>query len=278
MTRSSRLLLPFALVVLAASLAAGVPRAAAIDPFPTGPSTLSSDHFQVHLSGDTSPCPTATITQEHAGDLLGMAERAYALYSSWGYTTPVPDSGDGLTDISVDDFVTGCLTFGSIDISVPVPLEPLGRDHHSRRPRRRGRDPSQRRDGAQLPHRRARGLSPLRGCRCFRPTPTSGCTKGSPNGQRFAPRARSAASSRIPAERWIASVPRAATASSIATATPGGCSSSISPSVSATAPSSRSSTHPPPPRPSRERKPSPPSSSHSARRSGSSSRTTRPPA
>jgi hypothetical protein len=122
MTRSSRLLLPFALAVLAASLAAGVPRAAATDPFPTGPSTLSSDHFQVHLSGDTSPCPTATITQEHAGDLLGMAERAYALYSSWGYTTPVPDSGDGLTDISVDDFGTGCLTYGSIGIGVPVPL------------------------------------------------------------------------------------------------------------------------------------------------------------
>jgi hypothetical protein len=122
MMRSSRLLLPFALVVLAASLAAGVPRAAATDPFPTGPSTLSSDHFQVHLSGDTSPCPTATITQEHAGDLLGMAERAYALYSNWGYTTPVPDSGDGLTDISVDGFGTGCLTYGSIGIGVPVPL------------------------------------------------------------------------------------------------------------------------------------------------------------
>lgn len=122
MMRSSRLLLPFALVVVAASLAAGVPRAAATDPFPTGPSTLSSDHFQVHLSGDTSPCPTATITQEHAGDLLGMAERAYALYSNWGYTTPVPDSGDGLTDISVDGFGTGCLTYGSIGIGVPVPL------------------------------------------------------------------------------------------------------------------------------------------------------------
>src|SRR5580765_4028031 len=121
MTRSSRLLLPFALVILAASLAAGVPRAAAIDPFPTGPSTLSSDHFQVHLSGDT-PCHPATIIHEHAGVVLGMAERAYALYSSWGYTTPVPDSGDGLTDISVDDLVTGCLTYGSIGIGVPMPL------------------------------------------------------------------------------------------------------------------------------------------------------------
>ena len=92
-----------------------------------------------------------------------MAERAYALYSSWGYTTPVPDSGDGLTDISVDDLVTGCLTSGSIGIGVPVPLGRWDARHHSGRPRRRRPDPSQCREGAQLPHRRARGLSPLRG-------------------------------------------------------------------------------------------------------------------
>jgi hypothetical protein len=121
MTPSSRFLLPFAMVALAASLAVGVPRAAAIDPFPTGPMTLSSDHFMVHLSGDFSPCPTATVTQEQGGDILGMAERAYALYSGWGYTTPVPDSGDGLIDISIDDFTTGCTTSGSIPGSVPVP-------------------------------------------------------------------------------------------------------------------------------------------------------------
>ena len=122
MTRSSRLLLPFALVVLAASLAAGVPRASATDPFPVGVTTLSSDHFRIHVSGDVSPCLAATITQEHAGDLLGQAERAYALYSSWGYTTPVPNSVNGLIDISVDDFALGCITYGSIGMSVPVPL------------------------------------------------------------------------------------------------------------------------------------------------------------
>jgi hypothetical protein len=121
MTPSSRFLLPFAMVALAASLAVGVPHAAAIDPFPTGPMTLSSDHFMVHLSGDFSPCPTATVTQEQGGDMLGMAERAYALYSGWGYATPVPDSGDGLIDISVDDFTSGCTTSGSIPGSVPVP-------------------------------------------------------------------------------------------------------------------------------------------------------------
>jgi hypothetical protein len=110
MTRSSRFLLPFALLALAASLAAGVPRAAAIDPFPTtGVVTLSSDHFTVHYSRDEAPCPTAYITQEHAGEILGMAERAYALYSSWGYTAPA-----AAVNISVDDFPVDCVQFGSL--------------------------------------------------------------------------------------------------------------------------------------------------------------------
>jgi hypothetical protein len=110
MTRSSRFLLPFALVALAASLAAGVPRAAAIDPFPTtGIVTLSSDHFTVHYSRDEAPCPSAYITQEQAGEILGMAERAYALYIGWGYTAPAAP-----VDISVDDFAVDCVPFGSL--------------------------------------------------------------------------------------------------------------------------------------------------------------------
>jgi hypothetical protein len=125
MTRSSRFLLPFALVALAASLATGVPRAAAIDPSGPGPTELSSEHFKVHFSADASGCVNAVITQEKAGDLLGIAERAYALYSSWGYTTPVPDSSlpaDTLVDISVDDFATECVTYGSVEVTVPRPL------------------------------------------------------------------------------------------------------------------------------------------------------------
>src|SRR5713226_3155489 len=124
MMRSSRFLLPFALLALAASLAVGMPRAAA-DPFPTtGVATLSSDHFQIHYSRDVAPCPTAAISQETAGAILGMAERAYALYSSWGYTAPLPDSGDGdaLVDISVDDFSTVCSAYGSIPGGTPAPL------------------------------------------------------------------------------------------------------------------------------------------------------------
>jgi hypothetical protein len=124
MTRPSRFLLPFALVALAASLAAGVPRAAALDPFPnTGIATLDSDHFRVHYSRDVAPCPSAAISQAKAGDLLGMAERAYALYTSWGYTTPIPDNdGDALIDISVDDLAVSCIAHGSIPSGTPAPL------------------------------------------------------------------------------------------------------------------------------------------------------------
>src|SRR5439155_17452768 len=98
------------LVLLAGGLTMFVPRASAIDPFPTtGVVTLSSDHFTVHYSRDEGPCPSAYITQEHAGEILGMAERAYALYSGWGYTAPAAP-----VDISVDDFVIDCVPFGSL--------------------------------------------------------------------------------------------------------------------------------------------------------------------
>ena len=118
MTRSSRFLLPFALVTLAASLAVGVPRAAATDPFPTtGVVTLSSDHFTIHYFRDLG-CPSAAITQEHAGEVLGMAERAFAFYSAMGYTAPA-----SMTDISADDFTIGCFAFGSVPGATPAPLD-----------------------------------------------------------------------------------------------------------------------------------------------------------
>jgi hypothetical protein len=118
MTRSSRFLLPFALLALAASLAVGVPRAAATDPFPTtGVVTLSSAHFVIHYSRDGS-CPSAAISQEHAGEVLGMAERAYDFYSGLGYTVPASS-----TDLSVDDFTIGCFAFGIPPGSTPAPLD-----------------------------------------------------------------------------------------------------------------------------------------------------------
>jgi len=136
MTRSSRFLLPFALIALAASLAVGVPRGAATDPFPNvGITTLSSEHFMIHYNREdhSTVCPAMFITQEQAGDVLGMAERAYALYASWGYGTPILDSsdGDGYLDISADQFSlppNGCIAHGAIDLSIPREVDgTLGR-------------------------------------------------------------------------------------------------------------------------------------------------------
>jgi hypothetical protein len=134
--RRPRLGLTLAAVV-AAFLAVFVPSAAAVDPFPTtGVATLSSDHFMVHYSrNDTDTTCTNFITQEKAGDLLGLLERVYALYGSWGYPAPIPDSGspDSLIDVSVDDFANGCVPYGTTSPllssrwdALIVPVAPLG--------------------------------------------------------------------------------------------------------------------------------------------------------
>jgi hypothetical protein len=110
--RRPRLGLTLAAVV-AACFAVFVPSAGAVDPFPSsGIATLSSDHFMLHYSRDDADTTcTNFITQEAAGDVLGMLERAYALYGSWGYTAPIPDSGSGdaLIDVSIDDFPNACI-------------------------------------------------------------------------------------------------------------------------------------------------------------------------
>src|SRR3989442_747534 len=131
MSRSRRLWPAVVLAFLGLALAVAAPGGAANDPFPDqGIATLSSQHFVVHYSrNDTdvgNPCPAPLhwyISQEKAGDVLGMAERAYKLYSDppanggWGYTAPPTP-----IDISVDDFVDQeglpCgISFGAIDAS-----------------------------------------------------------------------------------------------------------------------------------------------------------------
>jgi len=92
-----------ACAAFAAALAVAVPRASAVEPFPVGARTLQTDHFLIHYEGD--PANSAYIQQQKAGDIGGWAERAYALYRSWGYPAPV-DDGDGLIDITVMTFST----------------------------------------------------------------------------------------------------------------------------------------------------------------------------
>jgi hypothetical protein len=126
--RRPRTLAAAALVLIAVCFAVGVPRASAVDPFPTnGVATLTSDHFMVHYSriDDSTDCPTVSITQATAGDILGWAERAYSYYTSWGYAAPVLDNpdGDSYVDLVVDEFdkpAPTCITYGNIDPSIPV--------------------------------------------------------------------------------------------------------------------------------------------------------------
>jgi hypothetical protein len=87
--------------LVAFALAAAVPRASAVEPFPTLPKTMLTDHFAIHYTSD--PLDPAYVTQTQVTDLAGWAERAYALYVSWGYPAP-PTGLSGHTDINVASF------------------------------------------------------------------------------------------------------------------------------------------------------------------------------
>ena len=88
-----------ALTVLA--LTVTVPRASAIEPFPTGAKTMLTAHFAIHYV--TDPTSADYISQQHVTDIAGWAERAYALYTSWGYPAPPPSnlSSPGRDDILI---------------------------------------------------------------------------------------------------------------------------------------------------------------------------------
>jgi hypothetical protein len=107
------------LASLCIALSAGVPSAVASDPFPVyAVASLSSTHFTVYWDRNNVDqfCPKAYITQEQAGDVLGMLERAYSLYSSWGYAPPASPM-----NVSIDDFQEAppCVSNGTIDVTVP---------------------------------------------------------------------------------------------------------------------------------------------------------------
>jgi hypothetical protein len=122
--RRPRTLAALALALL--TLALGVPSASATDPFPTlGIATLSSEHFTVHYNRDDSHTTCEDfITQERAGELLGMLERARTYYASLsgGFAAPVPDS-DAHIHVSVDDFESMCISYGSLPFGTPLPIE-----------------------------------------------------------------------------------------------------------------------------------------------------------
>jgi hypothetical protein len=108
------------------ALAVGVPSASAVDPFPTtGEATLSSLNFTVHYSrDDRSTTCTNYITQEKAGDILGMLERARTFYLGMGLSWPAPNPDtDSHIHVSIDDFEDVCIVHGAIPFGTPLPFE-----------------------------------------------------------------------------------------------------------------------------------------------------------
>jgi hypothetical protein len=114
-------------------LAVGVPSASAIDPFPTdGLMALSNDYFTVHYDGDDNNLTCDDfITEEDAGDIAGMLDRARKFYAGMtynnvnlGWPTLVPH-----VHVAVENFLSGCAVYGvnpSLSNRWDAVLEPIG--------------------------------------------------------------------------------------------------------------------------------------------------------
>jgi hypothetical protein len=132
--RSLRTLAALALALL--GLAVGVPSASAIDPFPTdGIMTLSNPNFTVHYDGNDNDATCKDFTtEERAGEIAGMLDRARTFYAGMGlgWPAPVPDS-DSHVHVAIENFGGGCSVYGVIPFGTPQPLtrwdavlEPIG--------------------------------------------------------------------------------------------------------------------------------------------------------
>jgi hypothetical protein len=128
--RSLRTLAALALGLCA--LAVGVPSASAIDPFPMdGLMTLSNDNFTVHYDGGDGAVCADYLTEENAGDIAGMLDRARKFYANMGLSWPAPnpDATDNHIHVAVENFTTGCAVYGvnpSLSERWDAVLEPIG--------------------------------------------------------------------------------------------------------------------------------------------------------
>ena len=100
-----------------------VPSASAIDPFPIdGIRTLSNANFTVHYNGDDTNTNCGDfITEERAGDILGMLDRARTFYAGMGWPVPAPG-----VNVSIDGFAADgtCAPYGNgLPFGVSTPLD-----------------------------------------------------------------------------------------------------------------------------------------------------------
>ena len=104
--------------LIALALVVTVPRASAVEPYPILPTTMLTDHFAIHYNTDPNLSSNpGYITQQQATDLGGWAERAYALYVSWGYPAP-PTGPGGHIDIEVGTFDASTPFWLKVDAAV----------------------------------------------------------------------------------------------------------------------------------------------------------------
>src|SRR5262249_39724170 len=108
--RSLRTLAALALALL--GLAVAVPSASATDPFPSGGITsITNGNFTLHYNANDNDATCQNfISQQQAGDILGLLDRARSFYASMGWPTPAPG-----VNVSVDDFAAdgACAPYGN---------------------------------------------------------------------------------------------------------------------------------------------------------------------
>jgi hypothetical protein len=118
--RSLRTLAALALALL--GLAVGVPSASATDPFPSGGITsISNGNFTVHYNANDNDATCQNfISQQQAGDILGLLDRARSFYAGMGWPVPAPG-----VNVSIDDFSAdgACAPYGNgLPFGIATPL------------------------------------------------------------------------------------------------------------------------------------------------------------
>ena len=124
-----RRLLPLLALALAAGVLAGAAPASRDCAAPAGDHSLCTAHFTVGYYTDVNPKTEAPgddySTETQAGDIAAYAERAYAIFTSWGYTapaTPIDITLTSLTPTTVGATIEGYADATGITLATPTEI------------------------------------------------------------------------------------------------------------------------------------------------------------